>query len=244
MHCVQAQLNEEKTMEKYNPSPEQWVCSCPYFLTSHFLVCKHLVQACKKVPARFFQEVTCNCAGPTWQHPKLIPWHPKPSETPSSSSPESNTPLPNDPASPIPNSPLNNCALISRPTRENTDSDSDSDSETSEHGNDSDGLNGGDGMMGYSAFEEELEDCHAVLLGLLDILDYNTPLYDSRILPTLWLKLTGAKDLHRCILEKENQVNSARTANLNTFDPKMASIMFFQARPAKRIQDFKQWHHL
>ena len=37
------------------------------------------------------------------------------------------------------------------------------------------------------AFEEELEDCCAVLLDLLDILDYNAPLYDSRILPTLWL---------------------------------------------------------
>ena len=77
------------------------------------------------------------------------------------------------------------------------------------------------------AFEEELEDCCAVLLDLLDILDYNAPLYDSRILPTIWLKLTGAKDLHCRILEKENQVNSTRTANPNTFNPKTASIMFF-----------------
>ena len=40
-----------------------------------------------------------------------------------------------------------------------------------------------------------------------DILDYNAPLYNSRILPTLQLKLTGVKDLHHCIQEKENQVN-------------------------------------
>ena len=126
-------------------------------------MCKHLVQACKKVLACFFQEVTCNHAGPTWQHPKLIPWHHKPSEMPSLSSPESNTPLPDDPASPRPNSNLNNWALISQPTRENTDSNSNPNSETSEHGND-DGLNGGDSMMGYGAFEEELEDCHAVFV--------------------------------------------------------------------------------
>ena len=244
MRCVRAQLNKEKTAEKYNPSPERWICSCPYFLTSRFLVCKHLVQACKQVPARFFQEVTRNRAGPTWQHPKLIPRHPKPSEIPSSSSPESNTPSPDDPASPIPNSNPNNWALISQPTREVTDSDSDSDLETSEHGNGGDGLDGGDGMMGYGAFEKELEDCRVVLLGLLDMLDYNAVLYDNRILPTLRLKLAGAKDLHHRILEKENQVNSTRTANLNTFDSKTASIMFFRARPAKRIQDFKQRHHL
>lgn len=43
--------------DAYRPDPKCMVCTCPLFVTSHFLICKHLVQAVKPVPPKFFLEV-------------------------------------------------------------------------------------------------------------------------------------------------------------------------------------------
>jgi hypothetical protein len=39
------QLEEEAKCESgtYHTSLDDWTCSCPSYLTSHFLLCKHLV---------------------------------------------------------------------------------------------------------------------------------------------------------------------------------------------------------
>ncbi|KAJ7774512.1 hypothetical protein DFH07DRAFT_865834 [Mycena maculata] len=39
------------------PDPYRWVCTCPYFFRSRFLICKHLVQAVHPVDPIFFLEV-------------------------------------------------------------------------------------------------------------------------------------------------------------------------------------------
>ena len=59
--------------EKYHPDPHRWVCTCPSFLTSRFLQCKHLVQAVQPVPAHFFLVVNRNRTTPFWTHKTLIP---------------------------------------------------------------------------------------------------------------------------------------------------------------------------
>ena len=45
---------------KYWPDKLRWVCTCPYFVTSHFLVCKHLVQPVGPI-----------WTTPFWLHPVL-----------------------------------------------------------------------------------------------------------------------------------------------------------------------------
>lgn len=57
--------------EKYNPKPLLWVCSCPAFSQSRFLICKHLVQLHHPVPPRFFKEVSRNRSTPFWKHAGL-----------------------------------------------------------------------------------------------------------------------------------------------------------------------------
>lgn len=51
----------------------RWVCTCPYFVTSRFLVCKHLVQSVGPVPAIFYLQVKRNRTTPFWLHPILQP---------------------------------------------------------------------------------------------------------------------------------------------------------------------------
>jgi hypothetical protein len=58
---------------KYRPDPRKWVCTCPYFSTSRFLCCKHLVHAVHPVMPKFFIEVKRNRMTPFWSHPLLVP---------------------------------------------------------------------------------------------------------------------------------------------------------------------------
>src|SRR5882724_108239 len=54
---------------KYRPDPKAWVCTCPYFVKSQFLVCKHLIQSIPTMPPTFFLEVMHHCTTPFWQIP-------------------------------------------------------------------------------------------------------------------------------------------------------------------------------
>ena len=57
---------------KYRPDPRRWVCTCPSFSTSCFLICKHLIRAIHPVPPLFFVEAKCNRTTPFWHHPSLV----------------------------------------------------------------------------------------------------------------------------------------------------------------------------
>ena len=57
----------------YRPDVVKWVCTCPAYRISRFLICKHLVQLVKHVPTQFFRQVQRNRTTPFWQHPTLIP---------------------------------------------------------------------------------------------------------------------------------------------------------------------------
>ncbi|KAF5345219.1 hypothetical protein D9757_015315 [Collybiopsis confluens] len=59
--------------DAYRPNPVQWVCGCPHFHKSRFLICKHLVQAVQEVPPVFFLQVTRNRTAPFWVHTSLRP---------------------------------------------------------------------------------------------------------------------------------------------------------------------------
>ncbi|KAF7426653.1 hypothetical protein PC9H_009022 [Pleurotus ostreatus] len=58
---------------KYRPDTYRWVCTCPHFSKSRFLLCKHLVQAAPPVEPIFFLEVIRNRTTPFWTHVSLQP---------------------------------------------------------------------------------------------------------------------------------------------------------------------------
>ena len=58
--------------DKYRLNVLTWVCTCPHFCKSRFLLCKHLVQSVHPVPPIFFLEVKRNRTTPFWQHASLV----------------------------------------------------------------------------------------------------------------------------------------------------------------------------
>ena len=59
--------------ERYRLDVMHFVCTCPCFIISQFLLCKHLVQLYCPVNPWFFLEVTRNRSVPFWLHPLLKP---------------------------------------------------------------------------------------------------------------------------------------------------------------------------
>ena len=72
MRCKYALITDPDD-PKYATNPQRWVCTCPAFIRSQFLICKHLVQSMHPVTPRFFIEVTCRRTTPLWRHPDLCP---------------------------------------------------------------------------------------------------------------------------------------------------------------------------
>ncbi|KAF5311025.1 hypothetical protein D9619_008106 [Psilocybe cf. subviscida] len=60
-------------LDAYRPNTQKWVCTCPAFVTSRFLLCKHLVQLVRRVPPKFFLEVKRQRSTPFWEHRTLKP---------------------------------------------------------------------------------------------------------------------------------------------------------------------------
>jgi hypothetical protein len=57
----------------YETNAERWFCSCPAFLQSRFLLCKHLVQSVRPVRETFFTGVQRQRLPPFWAHASLNP---------------------------------------------------------------------------------------------------------------------------------------------------------------------------
>ena len=57
----------------WRPNAKRFVCTCPRFVVSRFLLCKHVVQLFHPVNPRFFLEVTRNRTLPFWSHHSLKP---------------------------------------------------------------------------------------------------------------------------------------------------------------------------
>ena len=59
--------------ERYRPDAKQFLCICPHFVVSRFLLCKHRVQLFHLIEPQFFLEITQNQGLPFWSHLSLKP---------------------------------------------------------------------------------------------------------------------------------------------------------------------------
>ena len=59
--------------DAYRPKVNEWICTCPAFAVSRFLVCKHLIQRVQRVPPVFFLEADRFREPPFWRHKSLRP---------------------------------------------------------------------------------------------------------------------------------------------------------------------------
>ncbi|CAG8560412.1 3543_t:CDS:1, partial [Paraglomus occultum] len=60
-------LSDQPINHTYMTDLERWICGCPYYLTSRFNICKHLIHQKGRVPPEFFNQVKRN-----WQPPFLM----------------------------------------------------------------------------------------------------------------------------------------------------------------------------
>lgn len=203
---------------QYRPDPVNWICTCPYFVTSRFLVCKHLVQSVKPVDAMFFLEVKRNRQTPFWQHASL-----KPLEA------NGNVPRTADRMTPVSN---DASATDSELNVDDTEDQADSVNE------DPDGvIDTQQTSADLRTFKERLLDHARVIKDFAGAMEYQAQFNDHRFLQTV--EREGGRFLrlvHNC-LDVEKRFQSTRGPAPNTWESGMSSTMFYRARPAPGERD-------
>ncbi|KAJ7170411.1 hypothetical protein C8R43DRAFT_875882, partial [Mycena crocata] len=192
---------------KYRPDPHRWVCTCPYYVKSRFLICKHLVQAVHPVHPRFFLEVTRNRTTPFWVHPTLRPLDSTPTQASSAS------------ASSIP--------LVSTPSRVEQDPDpaDDSDEELVEL------------RAGRATFDERLTSHLSKIRDFCDAMEYQRQFRDTRMLDVFEREGAGFLRLIDQCMSRERRDSSTRSIPSTTWDRSTASAMFYRTRPTLSERD-------
>jgi len=195
---------------KYRPDSLKWVCTCPYFVTSRFLVCKHLVQSVGPVPPIFFLEVRRNRTTPFWLHPHLQLGGPQCLSVTTGN----NNELPA----------ANENTTHQNPAKDETDDDDDSliDMES--------GLVIGDGRTFRERFTKRIE----VIQDFCDGLEYQVKFEDHQMLETLEREGASFLWLAQSCLSRERRMNSSRGSPPTTWERETARAMFYQTRPARR----------
>ncbi len=205
--------------DAYRPDPYKWVCTCPAFVTSRFLFCKHLVQAVKPVPPIFFLTVTRNRTVPFWSHSDLIPLVLAPTapvvEVESAATlVENNVQNSTDT---VPRNPSAEPAIDA----DAEDSDDDIiDTEPQQF------------TLQGKTYLERMADTIQVLRDFADGLEYQVQFNDRRMLDVVEREAAGALRLARTCLSKEKRAQSSRGPAPRTWDSAANSAMYYRTRPA------------
>lgn len=187
--------------DAYRPDPHKWTCACPYFVTSRFLVCKHLVHAVETVDPIFFYEVSRNRTTPFWSHPVLKVRNAEARGT--TTNPEATT--------------------INRAPRKyapNGDEDEDAEFE--------DTLS--IFRRSKEEFCVEMASYASIFEELASVVRYNVQFNDHRALQTLKREGASLFRLAGSIFDQEHRMNSQRVKKPKTWDRGLSGAMYFRSR--------------
>jgi hypothetical protein len=206
-------LNTPITMplnEKYRPDTTRFVCTCPQFVISRFLICKHIVQLFHPVDPIFFLEVTRNRTTPFWSHPSLRP-------------------LSNDENAAMPDQPV--AANGNDYIRENA---ARNDFDDGEFESDDEMLvDTWEGMDERKTFKEEMETHVQLLRDFCNGLEHQIQFQDRRFLKTFEKEGAGLLKLARNCLSRERRLNSSRAASPTTWESSTSNAIFYRSRPRR-----------
>lgn len=194
---------------KYRPDVLRWVCTCPYFVTSRFLVCKHLVQAVGPVPALFYLQVKRNRTTPFWLHPIL---QPEGHQIATNSGSGGDSPMADD--------------NTNRNTR-----DEDSDDED-------DGLIDTEPRLAAEyrkSLRERFREHISTIRDFCEGLEYQLQFEDHRMLETLERDGASFLQLAQSCLSRERRMNSSRGSSPTTWERETARAMFYRTRPESSL---------
>jgi hypothetical protein len=192
--------------DKYRPDSRRWVCTCPHFRTSRFLLCKHLVQSVHPVPPEFFLEVRRNRTTPFWKHKKLIPID-------------------------EPTSDAHTSAFEGQGTQNRSTSD-----ESGDEGDESDDgvVDTESGIGEGRTVRERMSDHISMLRDFANGLEYQLQFNDRRMLDNLEREGRTFIQFAQTCLSRERRMNSTRGSSPTTWEKESASAMFYRTRPTRR----------
>ncbi|EIN06505.1 hypothetical protein PUNSTDRAFT_90128 [Punctularia strigosozonata HHB-11173 SS5] len=207
---------------KYSPDAYRWVCTCPAFATSRFLICKHLIQACHTVPPQFFLQASRNRTLPFWHHPLLKPLAPPHTDAEirrdeglhSGYSPPDAPPPSDSGTSDIPNSSASD-AFSSDP-------------------NAAIWAGGDDELQDLAeSFDFEVQHLTSDLLYLVEAIQYNAQFRDPRFLRIVKQRGTSLLGLIDDFRDLQRRTDSTRTPNPNTWGSRSYNTMYFRTLPSQ-----------
>jgi hypothetical protein len=200
--------------DKYRPNSHRWVCTCPSFVRSRFLVCKHLVQSVQPVPPLFFLEVKRNRTTPIWQHPTLIPLEPAVDTS---------------------------LVVGAGPVDENQSGEElvERDEAGSDEGDEDDFVDIGPNTMtgGEGTFRERFAENIKTLREFCDGLEYQIQFEDRRMLEAVERDGSSLFRLARSCLNRERRMNSTRGQSPTTWEREATRAMFYRTRPPRVDND-------
>lgn len=202
-HCAKTVIRNPDE-PRYTTDPQAWICSCRAFVTSRFLICKHIIQAVHPVSPRFFKEVKRRRTAPFWQHPDLRPI---------------------DNREPV-NIAETNPIHPADPTLFEDDEDDESESGD---GN----IDDVDLQMGQS-FDEDLDDQIASLRYIADMLEYQRQFRDIRFLEAYKREAARLNRYGKICQQYEKRINSTQTTQPRTWDPDTPQFFRTRPRPQDR----------
>ena len=205
--------------EKYRPDIKRFVCTCPQFVVSRFLLCKHLVQQFSPVDPRFFLVVTRNRTLPFWSHPFLKPLataadvtEPELADRPKAVDGNEDDPV------------YNRQNLAAYAIDDGFDDDDDGLIDTE----------GGGYNTKKNAVKEKMEDYIRIIRDFCDGLEYQLKFQDPQFLTTLEKDGAGFIRLAQNCLSRERRQNSSRAASPSTWERSTSNALFYRARPSDR----------
>ena len=195
--------------DAYRPKVNEWVCTCPAFAVSRFLVCKHLIQRMHPAPPIFFLEAERCREPPFWKHKTLKPLEEYHSTT-----------VEND---------------DSELTRDKGDAENNLDERASEDEEEEEEDDDEEEEVAYHhdgrTFEEALTEDINLIADFTAGLKYQAQFRDQRLLNALEREGAGFLRLAKACMEKERRMNSTRSRNVATWEKSTSSAMFYRARP-------------
>jgi hypothetical protein len=202
--------------DAYRPKVNKWICTCPAFAVSRFLVCKHLIQRVHRVPPIFFLEADRFREPPFWRHETLKPLDEYRDDE---------------------------VAVIVgavEESHENPNFGGEGDEDDME-GMDSDDEDndGGNGTHQHdgSTFEEAMITNIDLILDMAAGLKHQLQFRDQRLLNALQREGAGFLRFARACMEKERRVNSTRCPPVLTWERSTSSAMFYRPRPTNAEQN-------
>lgn len=216
--CIQAKITLPLN-DKYRPDPVRWVCTCPYYVTSRFLLCKHLVQSVHPVHPIFFLEVTRNRKSPFWSHPSLIPLN-KPFDAA-----RAQTRL-------GPNPDLEVSAVSSQSSGGNEDEDDEyPGGDEGDASDEDDVIDTQMSNVNFATYDEDMTSLLTTLKDFYSGLEYQKQFRDHRFLDIIQREGAGFLRLANNCLSRERRQNSTRSAAPNTWERTTANAMLYRPRP-------------